>query len=214
MQIGVLGSGMVGQSIGGKLVELGHAVKVGTREPQKLAEWLGKVGGNASAASPAEAAAFGEIVFNCTNGVGSLEALQMAGEENLNGKILIDISNPLDFSQGFPPTLSVCNNDSLGEQIQRTYPAVKVVKTLNTMNTNLMVNPALVPGEHDVFVSGNDAEAKATVTNILKDWFGWQSVIDLGDITTARATEMLMPLWLRLYGVFQNANFNYKIVRG
>ena len=213
MQIGVLGSGMVAQTIGQKLVELGHSVKLGTRDPRKLDEWLGKVGGGASVGGFADAAAFGAILFNCTSGTGSLEALTSAGAENLAGKVLIDVANPLDFSHGMPPTLTVCNTDSLGEQIQRAFPDVKVVKALNTMNAYLMVNPALLPGDHDVFICGNDAEAKATVANILKNWFGWRSVIDMGDITAARGTEMLLPIWVRLWGVFQSPMFNFKIVR-
>ncbi len=213
MKIGIIGSGMVAQTIGSKLAERGHEVKLGTRDPEKLTEWQTQTGPAAQVGSFAEAAAFGEIVFNCTSGGASLEALNGAGEENLNGKILVDVANPLDFSQGMPPTLSVCNTDSLAEQIQRTFPQARVVKTLNTMNANIMVNPALVSGEHDVFISGNEAEAKTTVSNLLKDEFGWSSVIDLGDISTARSTEMLLPIWLRLFGALQTPNFNFKIVR-
>ncbi|MCW5853389.1 MAG: NAD(P)-binding domain-containing protein [Anaerolineae bacterium] len=213
MHIGILGSGMVAQAIGQKLTELGHTVKLGTRDPRKLDEWLGKVGGGASVGRFADAAAFGELLFNCTSGIGSLEALTSAGAENLAGKVLIDVANALDFSRGMPPTLTVCNTDSLGEQIQRAFPDAKVVKTLNTVNAYLMVNPSLVPGDHDMFVCGNDAEAKATVTDILKGWFGWRSVIDLGDISGARGVEMLLPLWVRLYGVFQSPMFNFKVVR-
>jgi len=131
----------------------------------------------------------------------------------MKGKVLMDISNPLDFSKGFPPTLSVCNTDSTGEQLQNTFPDVKVVKTLNTMTCNVMVNPSLVPGDHDVFVGGNDNNAKEKVKDFLSKEFGWKSIIDLGDITTSRAVEMMMPVWLRLYGVFKSPNFNYKIVR-
>jgi 8-hydroxy-5-deazaflavin:NADPH oxidoreductase len=146
--------------------------------------------------------------------MGSIEALKMAGEANLNDKILIDISNPLDFSKGMPPTLTVCNTDSLAEQIQATFPQLKVVKTLNTLTADLMVNPAKVAnGDHDIFVSGNDAQAKATITEFLKREFGWKNVIDLGDISTARGTEMLLPVWLRLYGALQTPYFNFKIVR-
>jgi 8-hydroxy-5-deazaflavin:NADPH oxidoreductase len=213
MKIGVLGSGAVAQAIGGKLAELGHEVKLGTREPQKLADWISKHSSKASAGSFEESAAFGEIVFNCTNGMNSLEALQAAGEANLNGKILVDVANPLDFSKGFPPSLGICNTDSLGEQIQRIYPQAKVVKTLNTTNNTVMVNPMLVPGDHDMFMCGNDAEAKVEVTKILTDGFGWQSVIDLGDITNARSTEMLLPIWVRLYGLLQTPNFNFRVVR-
>jgi predicted dinucleotide-binding enzyme len=215
MKIGILGTGIVGKTIGTKLVQLGHDVKMGSRTAnnEKASEWVKASGANASQGTFAEAAAFGELLFNCTSGMVSLEALKIAGASNMNGKILIDISNPLDFSKGMPPTLSVCNSDSLGEQIQRAYPQVKVVKTLNTLNCNIMVNPSLVPGSHDIFVSGNDAGAKAKVIDILKSWFGWKTVIDIGDITTARGTEMLLPIWIRLMGAFQTPNFNFKIVR-
>ena len=143
----------------------------------------------------------------------SLDALKSAGESNLNGKILIDIANPLDFSKGMPPTLSVCNTDSLGEQIQNAFPKTMVVKTLNTTNCQIMVNPSIIQGDHDMFICGNENSAKETVKDILKNWFGWKSIIDLGDITNARATEMLLPIWIRLYGLYQSPNFNFRIVK-
>ena len=153
-------------------------------------------------------------MINATSGTVSLEALRLAGEQNLRGKILIDVSNPLDFSKGMPPTLTVCNTDSMGEQIQRAFPDAKVVKTLNTTNVNVMVDPAQVAGgDHDLFVSGNDAAAKARVTELLRQWFGWRTVIDLGDITTARGVEMLLPVWLRLMGALGTPLFNFKIAR-
>lgn len=214
MKVGILGSGVVGQTIGGKLVELGHDLVMGTRDAGKLQEWLGKVGGKARVGSFANAAAHGEIIFNCTSGAGAIEALKMAGERNLNGKVLIDISNPLDFSKGMPPSLLVSNTDSLGEQIQRAFPAAKVVKTLNTVNARLMTNPKqIADGNHDIFISGNDTGAKAQVADVLKSWFGWKNVIDLGDISTARGTEMYLPLWVRLWGALQTPVFNIKIVR-
>lgn len=215
MKIGVLGTGMVGNTIGSKLIQLGHEVKMGSRTAgnEKAAEWVKKSGSKASQGTFSDAASFGEVVFNCTSGGGSLEALKLAGENNLKDKVLIDIANPLDFSKGMPPTLSISNTDSLGEAIQRAFPDLKVVKTLNTMNCNVMVDPSLVPGESDVFISGNDAAAKAVVTDILKSWFGWRSVIDLGDITTARGTEQLLPIWIRLWGALQTPNFNFKIVK-
>jgi predicted dinucleotide-binding enzyme len=126
---------------------------------------------------------------------------------------LLDIANTLDFSKGMPPMLSVCNDDSLGEQIQRTFPQLKVIKTLNTMNCKLMVDPSLVNGDHDIFVSGNDLAAKEKVKSILADWFGWKSIIDLGDISAARGMEMLLPIWIRLMGIFKTPNFNFKIAR-
>lgn len=215
MDIGILGTGMVGSAIGGKLVELGHKVKMGSRSAtnDKAAEWARKSGGAASQGTFAEAAAFGEVIFNCTSGGGSLPALESAGASNLRGKLLVDVSNPLDFSKGMPPTLSVCNDDSLGERIQRAYPEAKVVKTLNTLTATLMVNPgALAGGDHTLFLSGNDKAAKEQAVGILNA-FGWKHIIDLGDITTARGTEMMLPLWLRLWGALQTPMFNYKIVR-
>ena len=215
MKIGVFGSGMVGQAIAGKLAELGHEVMVGTRNPAKLQDWLDGIGGKAQVGSLTAAAAHGEILFNATNGGGSLEALALAGEAHLNGKILMDIAIPLDFSRGMPPTLFVANTDSLGEQIQRAYPQLKVVKTLNTVTASLMVNPGqLAEGDHHLFVSGNDAEAKARVIDLLTAWFGWRQIIDLGDITTARGTEMYLPLSLRLWGALGTALFNVKVVKG
>jgi hypothetical protein len=185
-----------------------------TATNEKAIAWAQKNGAHASQGTFADTASFGEIVFNCTHGVASLEALKLAGAANLKNKILIDIANALDFSKGMPPSLAVCNTDSLGEQIQRAFPNVKVVKTLNTMNCSLMVTPELVAnGDHDIFISGNDADAKAKVVKILRDWFGWKSVIDLGDISTARATEMLLPIWILLMGKYQSPNFNFKIMR-
>ena len=216
MKIGILGTGAVGSTIGTKLIQLGHDVMMGSRTSgnEKASAWAQKNGKHASQGTFAAAAAFGEIVFNCTHGIASLKALNLAGADNLKNKILIDIANALDFSNGMPPSLAVCNTDSLGEQIQRAFPDVKVVKTLNTMNCGLMVNPKLVAdGDHNIFISGNDAGAKAKVEEILRDWFEWKSVIDLGDITTARATEMLLPIWIILMGKYQSPNFNFKIIR-
>ncbi len=215
MKVAVLGTGMVGNAIGTKLVQLGHLVRMGSRTAnnEKAAGWVKANGAKASQGTFADAAAFGEIIFNCTAGVASLEALKLAGAENLRDKILIDVANSLDFSKGMPPTLAVCNTDSLGEQIQRTFPDAKVVKTLNTTNCNIMINPRLLGGDHDVFMSGNDAEAKAIVADMLKNWFGWKTVIDLGDITTARGTEMLLPIWIRLWGLLGTQNFNFRIAR-
>ena len=214
MKVGILGSGMVGQATGSIVAELGHKVMLGTRDVTKLQDWLNQVGGNVQAGSFAETAAHGEILFNATNGGGSLQALSMAGEANLNGKILVDISNPLDFSHGMPPSLFVSNTDSLGEQIQRTYPNLKVIKTLNTVTASLMVNPRqLADGEHHIFVSGNDIEAKTQVVNLLTTWFGWKHIIDLGDISTARGTEMYLPIWLRWWGTLGTGMLHIKVVR-
>ena len=143
-----------------------------------------------------------------------MEALKAAGDANLNGKAMLDISNPLDFSKGFPPSLTVCNTDSLGEELQRAFPELKVVKGLNTLTCFLMVAPRQLPGEHHIFLCGNDAGAKQEVRKLLST-FGWadNEMIDLGDITNARGTEQLLPIWVRLYGTFQDPMFNFRIVR-
>jgi predicted dinucleotide-binding enzyme len=226
MRIAVLGTGMVGQAVAARLDELGHDVTVGTRDPaatlsRTASDPMGNPGVGAwaaehpsvSVATFAEAAATAELVVNATSGAVSLEALGSAGAENLAGKVLVDIANPLDFSAGMPPTLFVKDTDSLGEQIQRAFPEAKVVKTLNTMNAHLMVNPKqLADGDHSVFVSGDDAVAKQTVTDLLTS-LGHTDVIDLGDITTARGTEMVLPVWLRLWGSLGTPAFNFKVVR-
>ena len=213
MKIGVLGTGVVGQTIGSKLVQLGHDVMMGSREeanPRAVA-WAKKEGHNSLFGTFANAAAFGEIIFNCTLGTASLEALQQAKAENLKGKILIDTSNPLDYN-GEIWTLTVCNTDSLGEQIQRAFPETRVVKTLNTMNCNVMVDPTKLSEMTHAFVSGNSADAKAAVIAILRDWFGWRSVIDLGDITTSRWVEMYVVLWRNLRHALTSHRFNIKVV--
>jgi hypothetical protein len=215
MHIGILGTGIVGQTIGSKLVALGHEVKLGSRSAtnDKAAGWVKSAGRGASHGTFADAAAFGEMVFNCTSGMASLEALRQAGAKHLDGKVMIDVANPLDFSKGMPPTLSVSNTDSLGEQIQREFPKARVVKSLHTVTAAVMVEPAKVPGDHAIFVCGNDASAKTQVTEILKKWFGWKTVIDLGDITSARGTEMMLILWVRLMGALKSPNFNFIISR-
>ncbi len=215
MRIGILGTGAVGKTLGTRLVTLGDNVRMGSRTAgnEKAREWVEQSGDQASEGTFADAAAHGEMVFNCTPGMASLDALNAAGSKNLSGKILVDVSNPLDFSRGMPPTLSVCNTDSVGEQIQRAFPATKVVKTLNTVTAMVMVDPALIPGVHTMFVSGNDSAAKAEVINLLKSGFGWKEVMDLGDIAGARAQEMILPLWLRLYMTLQTPNVNIRVAR-
>ena len=226
MNIAVLGTGTVGRTIAGKLSELGHVVVVGTRDPQAT---VARTESDAMGTPPysawqaenpavrlapfAEAAAFGELVVLATSGSGALDALTRAGAENLAGKVLLDISNPLDGSQGFPPTLFVKDTDSLAEQLQRAFPTARVVKSLNTMTAAVMVDPGRVSGgEHSVFVSGDDEEAKRTVASLLED-FGHTDVIDLGDLSTARGAEMYLPLWLRLMGSLGTPFFNIKVVR-
>jgi predicted dinucleotide-binding enzyme len=218
MKIAVLGTGMVGTAIATKLVTSGHHIMMGSRTANNDAgqEWLRSVGGKAQCGTFAEAAAFGEIVFNCTNGTNALVALRQAVAANLRGKILIEVANPLDMSTGTPPSLTVCNTDSLGEQVQREFPNTRVVKALNTMNCEVMVQPSLVSDDHNVFLCGNDAEAKREVIDRLCEWFGWkkENIIDLGDISAARGMEMFLPLWLRLWSALGTGHFNIRVVRG
>lgn len=216
MRIGVLGTGMVGTTIATKLVELGHDVLMGSRTAnnEAAAEWAAGAGSQAGQGTFADAAAHGELVFNCTAGAGTLEALGMAGAQNLADKTVIDVANPLDFSQGMPPSLVVSNTDSLGEQIQRAFPDARVVKALNMVKHEVMVEPSKVPGEHDLFICGNDDNAKAEVAAVLRS-FGWPaaSIHDLGDLSAARGMEAYLLLWLRFWGAFGTGHLNIRVVR-
>lgn len=218
MKIAVFGTGIVGDTIGSKLIELKHEVKMGSRtaDNEKAKAFVVKHDGKASAGTFADAAAFGEIIFNCTAGAASVDALKMAGEANINGKIIVDIANPLDFSKGTLPILipSLSNTNSLAEEIQKTFPSAKVIKTLNTMWCGLMVNPGMINnGDHTNFICGNDAEAKQKVKELLHE-LGWkkENILDLGDITSARGTEAVLPIWLRIWHTTQTGAFNFKIV--
>ena len=215
MNIGVLGTGVVGRTIAEKLAREGYRVVMGSRTAGNAAAaaWAAGAGPGASHGTFAEAAAFAELIFNCTSGTVSLAALAQAGADNLAGRILVDVANPLDFSHGMPPTLTVCNDDSLGEQIQRAYPDTRVVKALNTLNCDVMVNPGLVEGRHQLFVCGDDHESKEMVTRLLEHAFGWdpENVLDLGDISAARGTEMVLPLWLRVMAAMRTPHFNFRI---
>ena len=214
MRIGVLGTGTVGRTIGSALLRGGHEVRLGSRSAgnEAAVAWAADVGGPASEGTFAEAAGFGELLFNATAGAASLDALALAGAEQLAGKVLVDVANPLDSSRGMPPTLTVCNDDSLGEQIQRAFADVRVVKALNTVTAAVMVEPSLVDGPHTIFVAGDDAAAKAEVGELLQA-FGWPapSILDLGDITAARGMEMYMALWLRLWGATGTAVLNVEV---
>ncbi len=217
MKVAMLGTGVVGQTLGTRLAGLGHQVMMGARQAgnEKAAAWAAGLGPSASAGTFAEAAAFGELVVNATAGSVSVEVLTAAGEDNLAGKVVLDVSNPLDFSKGMPPTLSVCNTDSVGEQLQARFPAVRVVKSLNTVNADVMVHPEIVPGSHTMFLCGNDADAKDEVRAVLES-FGWPAadLLDLGDIGAARGMEMYLPLWLRLWGATGTGHLNVKVCVG
>lgn len=213
MNIGILGTGMVGEALGTKLAACGHAVKLGARSAanEKAAAWAAKTSGTHG--TFADAAKDGEIVFHCTKGDVAVDVARSAGAENLAGKILVDVTNPLDFSKGMPPTLFVSGDDSLGERIQRELPKTRVVKALNTINASVMVEPARLGADTAVFVSGDDAGAKTAVEKLLREDFGWKSVVDLGGITTARGTEAYLLLWIRVFGAIGTAEFNVAIVR-
>jgi 8-hydroxy-5-deazaflavin:NADPH oxidoreductase len=226
MKIAVLGTGSVGQALAGKLAELGHDVVIGTRDvaatqARTQPDGWGNPGiGTWLTANPsiqllpyAEAAAFSDgLIIHAMNGGAAVESLQQAGAANLAGKVLLDITNPLDFSKGFPPSLFVSNTDSLGEQIQAAFPDLRVVKSLNTMSNPVMINPAVIPGDHTVFVNGNDADAKEVVKSVLRS-FGWAdaNIYDLGGITASRGVEMILPIWVRIYGQEKTPFFNFNV---
>ena len=228
MNIGIIGSGVVAQTLGERLLAVGEQVMISARDPDAPKD-LGErgvlpaasawattqydQGRPAAAGTFAEAAAFGELLINATAGTASLAALAAADPADVEGKILIDLSNPLDFSRGMPPRLAVCNDDSLAEQIQTAHPGARVVKALNTVTVAVMVDPGQLGEETDLFVAGNDPDARAWVTeHVLGDWLGWTRVIDLGDLTAARGLEMYLPLWLRLWGATGTALLNVRLV--
>ena len=215
MKIGILGTGSVGQTLAGKLVALGHDVRMGAREAgnEKAKKWAESAGPRASSGTFSDAASFAEVVVHAARGEAALETLRSAGAGNLRGKVLWDLANPLDFSKGMPPTLFTgAAQDSLAERIQKELPDVKVVKALNMVNASVMVDPARTGGESDVFIAGNDAEAKEKVVGLLRE-FGWKGIVDLGDVTAARGMENYLLLWLRLWDVHGTPDFNIRIVR-
>jgi 8-hydroxy-5-deazaflavin:NADPH oxidoreductase len=213
MKIGILGTGMVGETLGTKFVQLGHQVKMGSRTANNdsAAKWVKATGANASQGTFTDACTFGEMVFVCLKGAVFLDVAKTLNPNALGGKVLVDVSNPLEFSDG-TMTLSICNANSLGEEVQKAVSSAKVVKTLNTVNCGVMVDPAK-GGNPTMFLCGNDADAKKKVTDLLKA-MGWSDIIDIGDITKARGTEALMHLWMNLFGLFGNPHFGWKIVRG
>lgn len=216
MRIAVLGTGTAGRTLAGRLVETGHSVTIGSRSATNEAalEWAAGAGPHARAATFFDAAADGEVIINATPGTVSLDVLAAASTKNLDGKVLIDVANPLDHSAGFPPSLSISNTDSLAETIQRSFPTARVVKALNTMRADVMVAPdRLAGGDHDVFMAGDDAQAKEVVAGLLRG-FGWrpEHIRDLGPLEAARGMEMWLPLWLRIFLRQGDRVFNIKVV--
>ena len=228
MKIAILGTGMVGQGLALALQAKGHTVMMGTRDvaatlanTQPSAFGMPSFGvwhkdhSSIRVSTFAEAAQFGDVLVNASNGAVSLDVLRLAHMDTVGNKVLIDLANDLDTSQGMPPLSrsSDVAGQGLAEKIQAAYPNLRVVKTLNTMSVQVMVNPNLVAGgDSTVFMSGNDADAKKTVHSILQS-FGWKDIMDLGDIRSSRAVEMLLPVWLRAWGVIGQTPFNFKIVR-
>jgi len=223
MKIGIIGSGAVAQTLGSKLIGLGHDLILGTRDPDKLddkkmfaatlREWKSQTEGRAKIGTFKEAAAHGELLINATAGEVSLDALKLAAADKVGAKVLIDVANELDHSKGMPPVVLASHESCLAEKLQAAFPNLKVVKALNTISAPVMVDPqALAGGDHTVFVSGNDAEAKATVTALLKS-FGWTDVLDLGDLSSALGPEMYLAMWIRLWGATKTGQLNIKVVR-
>ena len=205
---------MVGEALGTKFVQLGHQVKMGSRSAnnESATKWAAKNGANASTGTFADAAAFGEIAFLCLKGEVEMDVVRSVGAGPFGSKIVVDVSNPLDFSRGMPPSLSICNTNSLGEEVQKALPSAKVVKTLNTVNCDVMVDPGIAGEQPTMLICGNDTAAKTKVISVLKS-LGWTDIIDLGDIAKSRGTEMLLPVWLNLMQNLGHAHFGFKVVR-
>jgi predicted dinucleotide-binding enzyme len=220
MNIGVLGTGVVGETIATALTAKGHNVRMGSRSAnnEKAAAWVKKSNEHATQGDFNDAATFGELVFLCLNGEHALDAVRSIEADNVLHKIVIDLTNPLDFSKGMPPRLieGLHNSSSLGEEIQKLLPGAYVVKALNTVTSNLMVNPKLVNnGDHHLFVCGNNADAKNKVKHFLVDTFGWKpdNLLDLGSIESARTTEAYVPFWVSMMQAMGSPMFNVKVVR-
>jgi len=209
MKIAILGTGAVGPALAKALSAAGHQVTIGTRDPEETRQREQWAGIDLPLAAYRELDA--EVLINATNGRGSLPALQAVGEA-LDGKVVIDTSNPLDFSQGFPPSLFVSNTDSLAEQLQREVPQARLVKMFNTMANQVMINPRGLDADSTIFVAGNDAAARQTAASVAAD-LGWTDIFDLGDLTAARGLEMFIPLWVRIFGQLGRPEFNIKVVR-
>jgi predicted dinucleotide-binding enzyme len=228
MKISILGTGMVGQVIAEKMMQLGHVTFMGTRnaaetiarqEPNRMtgisfADWHASHT-DVQLVNFEDLPTDTDIWINASSGQASLEVLKKVTEKKLSKGVLLDLANPLNFSNGMPPSLAVCNTDSLAETIQRAFPSVKVVKSLNTMNCTIMMDPSLVPGDHQVFVCGDHDGAKRVVVDLLRE-VGWieGNILDLGGLVAARGTEMMLPVWLQIYGKLGTGNFNFNVVRG
>lgn len=210
MNVGIIGSGDVGQKLGDGFIELGHKVMIGSRDTNKLAAWVGKHKDRASAGSFSQAAEFGDLVVIATLWAGTKSAIEMTGAKNFSSKVVIDVTNPLDFSS-MPPKMAVGGNDSAGETVQRLLPGAKVVKAFNTVGNPHMVHPQFQEGKPTMFICGNDEGAKKTVTDIVTA-FGWDCV-DIGGIEGSRQLEQLAMLWIIYYFRTNTGNHAFKLLR-
>lgn len=214
-RIGILGSGDVGRALGRGFAGRGWDVRVGTRSPESLAEWVAEVeasGGSAAAGSFADAASHGDVAVLAVRGDIALEALDLAGPENLAGSLVLDATNPLDFSGERPPHLLFGGTDSLGERVQAALPDAKVVKCFNTVSNTRMVDPSFEGGTPPMFVCGDDVGAKARAEGLLAE-LGWPGVLDVGDIRSSRYLEALVPLWVRVGAVLDTYEHAFAVVR-
>ncbi len=215
MKIAIWGTGMVGTTLGSALLDQGHEVCLGARtaDHEGATAWAADMGPKACHDTFEGASRWGEVTLCCVKGEHAVDAAASVPTDVLEGSILIDVSNPLDFSGGFPPRLTVCNTDSNAERLQKAHPGARVVKALNTVNCEVMVQPGALPEPTTVFVAGDDDEARARVATWLQEWFGWQDVLDLGDLTAARGLEAWLLLWPRIMSSLGHAHFNLRIVR-
>lgn len=220
MNIGILGTGVVGETLATALTKKGFNVRMGSRtaDNKKAAAWVKGANDHATQGDFNDAAAFGDIIFFCLNGEHALDVLQLISADSVEDKIFIDLTNPLDFSKGAPPRIldGMGNHTSLGERIQEALPGAFVVKTLNTVNSNLMVDARLVnKGDHHLFICGNNTDAKNKTAHFLVDHFHWKAdnIIDLGGIEKARVTEAIVPFWVTMLQTLGTPMFNFKIVR-
>ncbi len=212
MKVGIIGSGVVGQELGKGLVKLGHEVKIGTRDKSKLKDWLLSVGKKGSAGSFDEAAKFGELNIIATSHAGTESAINLSGIKNFSKKVVIDVTNPLDFSQGMPPRYAGGPGNSSGEKIQKLLSNAKVVKAFNIISAKMMCNPLLSEGKADLFIAGNDKDAKERVKEIATD-FSWENIIDMGDITKSHLLEGLAMLWIEYGFKFNNWTHGFKLMK-
>lgn len=211
-KVGILGSGVVGKQLASGFAKHGYDVMIGSRDPAKLEAWKKQVKGKLATGTFADTAAFGSIVVLATVGTGTDSAIDLAGVGNFAGKLVLDATNPLDFSHGMPPGLWVGTTDSLGERVQRKLPSAKVVKCFNTVGNTRMIDPKFSEGTPPMLICGNDAAAKRETAEILRE-LGWPGAFDVGDMSGARWLEALVPLWVRAAQALNTYEHAFKVVR-